>query len=110
MPNPRQRAVGDWGVGIMPGMTYDRDGDERFASGILAAVVGKGLTDSLRAFIEIAFEQIAEDQRGGNVGFIDFGGTFLLNPRWQLDAAALVGITDPAVDLGFTLGLSGLLP
>ncbi len=27
-------------------------------------MVGKGITDSLRAFVEIAFEQIAEDQHG----------------------------------------------
>jgi len=103
-------ALGDWGIGIMPGILYDRDGDERFVAGIFGAVVGKGLTDSVRAFVEIAFEQIAEDQRGGNVGYVDFGGTFLLNPRWQLDAAAAVGVTDQAIDYGFTVGLSGLLP
>jgi hypothetical protein len=100
---------GDWGIGLMPGVLYDRSGDERFWSGLFGAVVGKGLTDSLRAFAEIAFEQIAKNQYGGNVGFVDFGATFLLNPRWQLDAAALVGITDQAVDHGFTLGLSGLM-
>ncbi|HBE00455.1 MAG TPA: transporter, partial [Gemmatimonadetes bacterium] len=75
----------------MPGILYDRDDDERFVSGIFGAVVGRGLTDSVRAFVEIAFEQIAGDQRGGNVGYVDFGGTFLLNPRWQLDAAAAMG-------------------
>ena len=101
---------GDWGIGIMPGIVYDRAGDKRFASGIFGAVVGKGLTDSFRAFVELAFEQIAKDQYAGNVGFVDFGGTFLLNPRWQLDAAGIVGITDQAIDYGFTLGLSGLLP
>ena len=101
---------GDWGIGVMPGILYDRDDGRRFVSGIFGAVVGKGLTDSLRAFVEIAFEQITEDQYGGNVGFVDFGGTFLLNPRWQLDAAAAVGVTDQAPDFGFTLGLSGLFP
>ena len=101
---------GDWGIGIMPGILYDRGDDGRFVSGIFGAVVGKGLTDSLRAFVEIAFEQIAGDQHGGNVGFVDFGGTFLLNPRWQLDAAAVVGVTDQATDFGFTFGLSGLFP
>ncbi len=102
--------AGDWGIGVMPGITYDRTGGERFVSGIFGAVVGKGLTESLRAFAEIAFEQIAEDQRGGNVGFVDFGGTYLLNPRWQLDAAWVVGITDQSIDYGFTVGVSGLLP
>ena len=102
--------AGDWGIGVMPGILYDRAGDERFVAGIFGAVVGKGLTDSLRAFVEIAFEQIPRDQYGGNVGYVDFGGTFLLNPRWQLDAAAVVGVTDQALDFGLTFGLSGLLP
>jgi len=46
----------------------------------------------------------------GALGVVNFGGTFLLNPRWQLDAAAAVGVTDQAPDVGFTLGLSGLFP
>ncbi len=112
---PSLRAVaewtlGNWGMGLMPWILYDRGDDERFVAGILGAVIGRGLTDSLRAFVEIAFAQIAEDQHGGNVGYVDFGGTFLLNPRWQLDAAAAVGVTDQASDFGLTFGLSGLLP
>ena len=101
---------GAWGIGAMPGLIYDRDEGRRFVSGIFGVVVGKGLSDSLRAFVEIFFEQITEDQYGGNVGFLDFGGTFLLNPRWQLDAAAAVGVTDQAADFAFTVGLSGLFP
>jgi hypothetical protein len=101
---------GDWGIGVMPGILYDSDDGRRFMSGIFGAVVGKGLTDSLGAFVEIAFEQITEDQHGGNVAVVNFGGTFLLNPRWQLDAAAAVGVTNQAPDVGFTLGLSGLFP
>ena len=103
-------ALGAWGIGVMPGILYDRDDPDRFFSGIFGAVVGKGLTNSVRAFVEIAFDQIAEDQHGGNVGYVDFGGTFLLNPRWQLDAAAALGVTDQALDFGLTFGLSGLLP
>ncbi len=99
---------GGWGIGVMPGILLDQTGDEHFASGSFGAVVGKGFGDSFSAFVEIAFEQIAKDKYGGNVGFVDFGGMFLLSPRWQLDAAAAAGITDQAVDFGFTLGLSGL--
>ena len=100
----------DWGIGIMPGIRYDRLGDERFVAGLIGAVAGKGLTDTFRVFAEIAFEQIAKDHNGGDVGFVDFGGTFLLNPRWQLDASTFVGITDQAPDYGFSLGVSGLFP
>jgi len=101
---------GDWGIGIMPGVLYDRTGDNRFISGIFGAVVGKGLTDSLRAFVELAFDQMAGRQYGGTSGYIDYGITFLLNPRWLLDAGFALGITDQAPDSGFTFGLSGLLP
>jgi hypothetical protein len=94
----------------MPAILYDSDDGRRVMSGIFCAVVGKGLTDSLGAFVEIASEQITEDQHGGNVGVVNFGGTFLLNPRWQRDAAAAVGVTVQAPDVGFTLGLSGLFP
>ncbi len=99
---------GDWGIGVMPGILLDQMGDERFASGIFGAVVGKGFGDSFGAFVEVGFQQIAKDEQGGNVGFVDFGVTFLLNPRWQLDTAAAVGITPQAVDYGLTFGLSGL--
>ena len=98
----------DWAIGVMPGVIYDNDDTGRFVAGVLGAVVAKGITDGLGVFLEVAFEQLAEDQRGGNVGFVDFGGSFLLNDRWQLDAAAVVGVTDEAPDIGFTVGLSGL--
>jgi len=103
-------AVDDWGIGVMPGVAYDRGDRGRFVSGLFGAVISKGITDSVRGFVEFALSQITEDKYGGNLGFIDFGGTFLLNPRWQLDAAAAVGLTDQSQDLGFTLGLSGLFP
>ena len=40
----------------MPAILYDSDDGRRVMSGIFGAVVGKGLTDSLGAFVEIAFE------------------------------------------------------
>ncbi|MAN97310.1 MAG: hypothetical protein CME08_10080, partial [Gemmatimonadetes bacterium] len=43
----------DWGIGIMPGIRYDRLGDERFVAGLIGAVAGKGLTDTFRVFAEI---------------------------------------------------------
>ena len=86
----------------------DQAGGERFVSGIFGAVVSRDIIESLNGFAEIAFEQIAGDSRGGNVGFVDFGVTFLLNPRWQLDTAAAVGITEQAVDYALTFGVSGL--
>ena len=55
----------------MPGILYDRDAEDRFVSGIFAAVVGKGLTESLRAFVEIAYSQVARDRSGGKVGYVE---------------------------------------
>ncbi|MEO2157794.1 MAG: transporter [bacterium] len=103
--------MGDWGVGIMPGVMIDRNEmDESYYSGIFGFVISKGIfIPELRAFTEIAFEQIQSVQNGGSLGFIQAGGTYLLNPSWQLDAAFAVGITENASDLGFTIGLSGFI-
>lgn len=100
---------GGWGIGVMPGVLYDRDDSGDSTSGMVAVAVGKGLTDRLRAFAEVAFDQIAEEARGGNSAFVDFGVTLLLNDFWQLDVAAAVGLTDQTPDYGLTLGLSGIV-
>ena len=97
-----------WGIGVMPGILYDRDDLGSFASAIAALAVGKGLTDRLGTFAEVAFEQISEKQSGGNAAFVAFGATLLLNDYWQLDTAVSVGLTDQSPDYGLTLGLSGL--
>ena len=99
----------DWAIGVMPGVLIDRVDLGGFASGMVALAVGKGLSDRLRAFAELAFDQIAEEQRGGNSAFVDFGGTLLLNDFWQLDVAAAVGLADQTPDYGLTLGLSGVV-
>ena len=101
----------DWGVGVMPGVMLDRnERDDSFYSGIFGFVISKGiLIPDLRAFTEVAFEQVQSVQNGGSLGFIQAGSTYLLNPSWQLDAAFAIGITENASDLGFTIGLSGFL-
>jgi len=101
----------DWGVGVMPGIMIDRNElNESYFSGILGFVISKGvLVPALRVFTEIGFEKIQSVQNGGNFGFVQSGGTYLINPSWQLDAALAYGITDSAADLGFTIGLSGFL-
>ena len=104
----------NWGIGVMPGLRFDQldisgDDGRNYTSGIFGTVIGKGLTDKLRIFFEIAYEQVTKKKNGGNIGFVDFGGTFLLNNKWQLDSAIAIGITDNAPDFGVTFGLSGLL-
>jgi hypothetical protein len=104
----------NWGIGVMPGLRFDQldipegDGGD-YTSGIFGTVISKGLTDNLRVFFEVAYEQITKKKNGGNIGVMDFGGTFLLNNKWQIDAAIAIGITDDAPDFGVTFGLSGLL-
>ena len=98
----------------MPGLRFDQldipGGDgKNYISGIFGTVISKGLTDKLRVFFEIAYEQVTKKKNGGNIGVVDFGGTFLLNNKWQLDSAIVIGITDNAPDFGITFGLSGLL-
>ena len=101
----------DWGVGVMPGVMIDRnERDKSYSSGILGFVISKGIiVPELRVFSEIAFEQISSVQNGGNLGFLQTGGTYLLNRSWQLDVAFSFGITENAIGSGVTMGLSGFL-
>ena len=101
----------DWGVGVMPGVMVDRnEQDKSYYSGILGFVISKGIiVPELRVFSEIAFEQIQSVQNGGNLGFFQTGGTYLLNKNWQLDVAFSFGITENAFGSGMTMGLSGFL-
>ncbi len=110
---PSLRVVAEWelahgfGLGVMPGLVADRnEAGKRFLGGILAAVVGKSLTDSLRGFVEIAGRQLASKANGGRVLTLDTGLTYLLTDTLQLDIAVSRGIGKHSPDLETTLGLS----
>ncbi len=99
--------AGGWSAGVMPGVFRDRADDGRhYVGGILAVVVGKSLTDRLRAFVELAGQQLAARRHGGNVVTLDAGTAYLLTPDLQLDLAVARGVTSNAPDFGWTVGLS----
>ncbi|GMR13818.1 MAG: hypothetical protein BMS9Abin29_2037 [Gemmatimonadota bacterium] len=112
---PSLRVTSEWdlgsdiGLGVMPGIRYDRDGPDRFVSGILGVVVGRGWTPKLGSFVELALEQIAGESRGGTVGAVGFGATYLVSPFWQLDTALSLGLNDRSADVGLTVGISGVV-
>jgi hypothetical protein len=112
---PSLRAVGEWepaeglSLAVMSGAIHERDDHGgRFLGGIFGVVVAKQWSDAFRTFAESAWEQLASEEHGGNLGFWDVGATFLLTPDLQLDAALLIGANDASPDFGFTLGLSAL--
>lgn len=112
---PSLRVTGEWdlgsdfGLGVMPGIRFDRDGPDRFVSGILGVVVGKGWTPKLGSFLELALEQIASDEYGGTLGWVGFGATYRMSDFWQLDTAFSLGLNDRSTDVGVTVGISGLV-
>jgi outer membrane putative beta-barrel porin/alpha-amylase len=112
---PSIRVSGEWdlghevGLGIMPGLRYDRDGPERFLSGVLGLAIGKGWTAKWGTFAELALEQVTRSNNGGMVGAVGMGATYLVNPFWQLDTALSFGLNDRSPDMGLTVGLSGVV-
>ncbi|MDH5803745.1 MAG: transporter [Gemmatimonadota bacterium] len=108
---PSFRAVAEWELpsdmafGIMPGIFY---GDGGYVGGIFGAVLGKGLTDDLRAFVEVAVEQFASTDFDGNIAAFDVGGAYLLGPLAQIDLAVSLGLTENTPDLAWTVGFSKL--
>lgn len=112
---PSLRVTGEWdlgndvGLGVMPGIRSDRDGADRFVSGILGVVIGKGWTPKFASFVEIALEQIASDSHGGTLGAVGFGASYQVSAFWQLDTALSLGLNDRSTDVGLTVGISGLV-
>ncbi|MDP2957027.1 MAG: transporter [Longimicrobiales bacterium] len=95
-------------AGVMPGVSSTRRDGERHLAGILGVVLGLELTSSVRAFGEIAFERVAGAEHGGSEGTWNVGLAWLVTDRFQLDAAASLGATRAAPEVGFTVGLSRL--
>jgi hypothetical protein len=98
---------GGWSIGVMPGFYRERNEEGRpFVGAILAAVVGKSLTEQLRAFVEVSGQQLASRRHGGSVATLDAGLACLLDRNLQLDVAVARGLNRNAPDLGWTVGLS----
>jgi hypothetical protein len=110
---PSLRVAAEWalangvGIGIMPGVSTDND--ERGARrgyGILAATVGRDITERVHGFVELAAPRIARANRGGTQAVFDTGVTWLVADDIQLDAALSRGLNRRTPDLGIGLGLS----
>lgn len=98
---------GGWSAGVMPGIYRDRDEQgKQYVGAIMAAVVGKSLTERLRGFLEISGQQLASSRRGGSVVTFDTGLAYLLDRDLQVDVALSRGINKNAPDLAWTVGLS----
>ena len=60
--------------------------------GILAATVGRDITERVHGFVELAAPRIARPNRGGTQAVFDTGVTWLLTNDIQLDAALSRGL------------------
>lgn len=97
----------EWSLGVMPGVVYDKtDAGHRYTAGILAAVLGKSLTDRLRVFVEVAGEQITARGNGGSVVTFDAGVAYRLTPTVQIDLAVNQALNQTTPDFRWTSGLS----
>ncbi|MFG6466550.1 transporter [Roseateles sp. BYS87W] len=99
--------AGGWTLGVMPGLYRDRDENgHHYTGAILAAVVGKSFTDTLRGFVELSGQQLAAARHGGRVVTLDAGVAWLLTRDLQLDTAVSRGVNAAAPDWSWTVGLS----
>lgn len=110
---PSLRLVAEWdlpndmGLGLMPGVIYDKDADgKRFYAGIFGIVLGKSWNDRFRTFVEVAASRIARANNGGSVVTLDVGAAYLLSNLWQIDTALYQGLNQKTADLTWALGLS----
>lgn len=96
-----------WSAGVMPGLYTDRNEEgKRFVGGIMAAVLGKSITERLRGFVELSAQQIASSKNGGNLVTFDTGLAYLLADNMQVDLAVSRGLNKTSPDLSWTVGFS----
>ncbi|WP_373991244.1 transporter [Duganella sp. BuS-21] len=98
---------GDLGLGVMPGLAWQRDDNgARYTSAILGVVLGKEWNERFRSFIEYSAPQIARGRHGGTVTTFDVGAAYLLTDLVQVDSALSRGLNRNTPDWSWTVGLS----
>lgn len=69
-----------WSLAVTPGAGVDLDDNgARFGDGILAASLGKKLSERAQGFFEVAAPQIASASHGGNLVQVDAGVSWPVN-------------------------------
>ncbi len=111
---PSLRAVGEWelphgiAAGVMPGVIVDGDDSGRFVAGMFGAFLAKSWTDAFWTFGELAVQQLAPVERGGNVASYNFGAAHMIGEAVQIDAVLGIGANDNAADVVWTFKLAAL--
>lgn len=96
-----------WGIGIMPGLSRERDeSGKHYLSGILGVVAGKEIAPGVRLFGEVAAEQLTTPRYGGNILTADAGVAWQFAPDMQLDFAIRRGLNHFSPDWTVTTGFS----
>lgn len=97
----------EWSVGVMPGVFFEKNDDgDRYTGGIAAVTVGKGWTDQLSTYFEIAGQQLASKKNGGHVVTYDMGATYALTRDLQVDAGFSWGLNRNTPDFAWGVGVS----
>lgn len=97
----------DWSVGIMPGVLWDKNANgKRYAAGIAAITLGKGWTDRLGTFLELAGQHITSVKNGGSQVTWDTGVTYLVMDDVQVDVSFSWGANRHTPDFAWGAGLS----
>lgn len=109
---PSVRMVAEWevgestSIGVMPGVIRDRDDTGSYTAWIMAATCGFDINASLHGFVEIAGQQFASSEHGGNIITYDAGVSHLLDDDTQLDAVVNVGANNNTPDWSVGVGFS----
>lgn len=109
---PSLRTVAEWelskttSIGVMPGIIFDRNNQHDFTSGMLAATYGVQINPMLHGFLELAAQQIAKSEDGGNIITYDSGLSYMINKNTQIDTIFSVGANKNSPDWTIGFGFS----
>lgn len=110
---PSLRVVAEWelphdvSLGVMPGVVFEKNDDgRRYTAGIAALTLGKGWTDRLRTFVELAGQELTSERNGGSQVTYDAGATYLITEDVQVDMSLSWGANRHTPDFQWGAGLS----
>jgi len=109
---PSVRMAAEWevsdgaSIGVMPGVIRDRDDTGQYTAWIMAVTMGVDINANLHGFVEIAGQQFASSEHGGNIITYDAGVSHLLDDDTQLDAVVNVGANNSSPDWSVGVGYS----
>ena len=107
------KVAGEWQLGndasiaVMPGLLREKNAaGTGFVAPSLAITAGKSWTPAWRTTVELVAPRLASSKNGGNEITFNFGNTYTINDRVEVEAVYLRGLTNQTDNHAIVFGVN----